>query len=192
MNAVETINQPVDYNNNFSNLVPNTVPEIYNMALEINHRIQSCMQDVEQLMNPEYSQTIKMMQSFQHNEEIKIGLLLSHELNYCYQLFFEQKSPGLLVNRGNLNLPVIDCFVQNSLNALKEKINNLILISQQQQRLNTDFLVLLFLGLRDYCANFYQQMAANYHQDELIRCFYQLSELTDQISDEIGAAFSCT
>lgn len=192
MLTVETISQPVYYNFNLSNLVPNTVPEIYNMALEVNHRIQNCTQDVGQLMNPNYLRTIKTLQSFQHKEESRIKLLLNHELNYYYQLFYQRKSPGLLIQSENSNLPIIGSFVQNSLNTLNEKINNLTLICQQQQRLTTDSLVLLFLGLRDYTANFYQQMAANYQQDNLIQCFYQLSELTDQVSDEMGSAFSCS
>lgn len=190
MLTIETINQPVYYN--FSYLVPNTVPEIYNMALEVNHCIQSCTHDIEQLINPEYSRAIKTMQTFQHKEEASIEKLLNHELNSYYQQFYERKIPGVLMSNWNINAPGTETFLQNSLNTLKEKIYNLFLICQQQPRLTADSLVLLFLGLRDYCANFYQQMAANYQEDELIQCFYRLSELTDQVSDEIGASFSRT
>jgi GTPase involved in cell partitioning and DNA repair len=81
-------------------------------------------------------------------------------------------------------------WIKKSLDALEERIKNLEYLCQRNRDLSeVDFLI-LYLGLRDYCSNMFQQMSANYDTERLSKACQELVALADQVSDEIGEAYT--
>lgn len=174
---------------NISNM-PETISEIYNLAIELNNQITDSLIRVLPAL-PAYNQkTVKNLLFYQKIERTKLIDLLHYELNNCYRAFYNQNKDLINVYKRKEDWSEGNSWISKSLDAFGEKINNLEYISRKNQTLSeVDFLI-LYLGLRDYCSNMFQQMSANYHTERLSQCCQQLVVLLDQVSDEIGEAYT--
>ena len=170
--------------------MPETINELFHLAIELNQQITDGLLRILPAL-PDYIQkTAKNLLFYQNVEKTNFIELLHNELNNSYRAFYHQNKDFINVYMRKEKLGEGSKWIKKSLEALQEKINNLEYISQKNKALSeVDFLI-LHLGLRDYCSNMFQQMSANYRVERLSSCCQQLVALLDQVSDEIGEAYT--
>lgn len=176
--------------NETSNM-PATVSDLYNLAIDLNMNLTSILKDIHPAAPDKCKKTIKNLLFYQQAEKTKLVDLLHRELNICYRAFYEHSRNSITVIRSNQSdSPQSYLFIKKSLDTFAERINNFGYICREHKDLSDVDLLVLYLGLRDYCANFFQQMAVNYQDKNMMAICNELVGLIDQVSDEIGLAYS--
>lgn len=170
--------------------MPGTTSELYNLALELNKVITDSLNQVFSTLPDNNQKTVKNLLFYQKIEKTKLIELLHYELNNCYQAFCQQNKEFINVYKGKEELAEGSNLLNKSLDTFTERIKNFQHICTVNRKVDeVDFLI-LYLGLRDYCSNMFQQLSANYQADKLSRCCKELVGLLDRVSDEIGLAYT--
>ncbi len=176
--------------NNVDNM-PETISELYNLGIELNNYISNSLSDIYPAVPDTCKKIIKNLLYYQQAEKTKLIELLHNELNYCYRAFYDRKKYSITVYKSRRDDSIkVNNFISKSLDTFTERINNFNYICNEHKDLSDVDLLVLYLGLRDYCANFYQQMAANYNDKKMMRTCREMVAIIDQISDEIGMAYT--
>ncbi len=173
------------------NTIPETVSELYYLELELNNHISNCLDDIYSSVSDAYKKTIKNLLYYQQVEKTKLIELLHNELNHCDRAFYDRRKNSITVYQSSsYDSAKANSFIKKSLDTFAERINNFDYICRGHKDLSEVDLLILYLGLRDYCANFYQQMAVNYNDKKMMAACKELVVLIDQISDDIGLAYT--
>lgn len=176
--------------NDTSNM-PTTVSDLYNLAIDLNMNLTSILKDIHSAAPDKSKRIIKNLLYYQQAEKTKLVELLHRELNNCYRAFYDHRKNSITVLRSSQDdSPQSHLFINKSLDTFAERINNFGYICREHKDLSDVDLLVLYLGLRDYCANFFQQMAVNYQDKNMMAICNELVGLIDQVSDEIGLAYS--
>ncbi len=176
--------------NDISNM-PTTVSDLYNLAIDLNMNLTSMLKDIHSAAPDKCKRIIKNLLYYQQAEKTKLVELLHRELNNCYRAFYDHRKNSITVLRSSQrDSPQSYLFIKKSLDTFAERINNFGYICREHKDLSDVDLLVLYLGLRDYCANFFQQMAVNYQDKNMMAICNELVGLIDQVSDEIGLAYS--
>ncbi|KUG04401.1 hypothetical protein ASZ90_018168 [hydrocarbon metagenome] len=176
--------------NNVDN-IPETFSELYNLAIELNRHISNSLSSIHPVVPDTSKKTIKNLLYYQQVEKSRLIELLHNELNNCYRAFYDRKKYSITVYSNNRDDYIkANTFITKSLDTFTERINNFDYICHKNKDLSDVDLLVLYLGLRDYCANFYQQLAVNYKNKKLLNTCQDIVVLIDGISDEIGLAYT--
>ncbi len=172
--------------------IPETVSELYNLGIELNRHICNSLTGIYQVVPDVSKKTIKNLLYYQQAEKTKLIELLHNELNYCYRAFYDRRKYSITVYNSNKDdNKKANIFINKSLDTFTERIRNFDYICHKNKSLSDMDFLILYLGLRDYCANFYQQLAVNYNDKNMLNTCQEIVVLIDQISDEIGLAYQC-
>jgi hypothetical protein len=170
--------------------MPETISELYNLAIELNQRISNCLAKILPDLEVHNQKTVRNLLYYPKIERTKFIELLYDELNNSYRAFYNQNKELIKVYMRKEKMRESSNWIKKSLDALEERIKNLEYLCQRNRDLSeVDFLI-LYLGLRDYCSNMFQQMSANYDTERLSKACQELVALADQVSDEIGEAYT--
>jgi hypothetical protein len=161
------------------------------MANELNQYITDSLTTINPVIADSNRKTVKNLLFYQQIEKTRLTEFLHDELNHGFRAFSDRKKHDINVYQGNAedSLKVIT-FLKKSLDAFSERINNFEYICGKHRDLSEVDMLVLYLGLRDYCSNLYQQMGANYRDRKMKSSCQNISDLFDQVSDEIGMAYT--
>ncbi len=189
MSTMITLNNSISLNN--IDCIPQSTSELYHLAMGLNEHITKSLTDINSSISDAYKKTIKNLLYYQQLEKAELIELLHNEAKYCDRAFYDKRKISISVydGKGYDSVPT-DTFVKKSLDSFCERIDNFLYICRENQDLNEVDLVILYLGLRDYCANFFQQMAANYNKKLMMDSCKAMVVMIDQISDEVGLAYT--
>ncbi|NLO22433.1 MAG: hypothetical protein GX119_10625 [Syntrophomonadaceae bacterium] len=188
MSSINTIHNPNELSKVYN--LPETISELYNLALELNQQISDSLIRVLPNLADNNQKAVKNLLYYQKMERNTLIELLHNELNNSYRAFYNHNKDFINVYKKKEEWDESSNWIKKSLDAFAEKTNNLEYLGQKNRNLSqVDFLI-LYLGLRDYCSNMFQQMSANYRMDRLSHGCQELVVLLDQLSDEIGEAYT--
>jgi len=173
----------------FSNYLPLSVTELYNLAIELNDCINSSLNYVYPIITDDCKGSIKKLLNYQQAERSDFVGLLHYEINNCCSVFYGNKDYSMFIYPDEQASNNTESFVSKSLDSFSERVNNFNYVCRCQSMLTKTDLLIIFLGLRDYCANFFQQMALNYSSKELTNLCSDIVILIDSNSDKIGDYF---
>ncbi len=172
------------------NTIPETVSELYHLGMEFNDHISKNLDDIYSAVSDAYEKTIKNLLYYQQVEKTKLIELLHNEINYCDRAFYDRKKTSITVYRSSrYDSAKPNTFFKKSLDTFTERLNNFNYICREHKDLSEVDLLILYLGLRDYCANFYQQMGINYYDKNMMSTCKEMVVLIDRVSDDIGLAY---
>lgn len=186
----------ITFNNSISlmdiNCMPQSVSEVYHLGMGLNEHITRSLAGINSSISNAYKETIKNLLYYQQLEKDELIELLHNEAKYCDRAFYDKKKVSISVYDGNGSdsAPITNAFIQKSLDSFCERIDNFVYICHENQELSEADLVILYLGLRDYCANLFQQMAVNYNKKLMMNSCQAMVVMIDQISDDVGLAYT--
>lgn len=174
----------------FSSYLPLSFTELYNLAIESNDCISNSLTYVHSVIADDCKDTIKKLLNYQQAEKLELVRLLHHEINNCCTVFYGHNDYSMFIYPDEQASRNTEIFVTKSLDNFIERVNNFNYVCRCQARLTNTDLLIIFLGLRDYCANFFQQMSLNYSSKELTNLCSDIVCLIDCTSDKIGDDFA--
>lgn len=182
---IENINYRVN------NYLPASIPDIYNLAIELNKSISSSINQILPVVSSSCQNLIKNLLHYQQTEEADFISLLHYHLNYCYYVFYNKRNSSIFTIDSRVHND-FQHFIEETLEAFSIKLSNFqVICCNCPEITDSDFLT-VFLGLRDYLANFFQQLAYNYNVQDYKRVCNEIVSLIDKVSDEIGQTYQKT